>query len=150
MPRRIYYEKKTEIYDLLMESEEQIFSTRKDILLLAASIGYNKGKEKILSTATGEGEIHWEVFERNATDVAIINAIALSKTNDLNVLLDTEESFDTKITILEKYANGGIQILKEKLLDQPGEPIDNLINYIFNQVKEKKEEGILEKIDHEI
>lgn len=150
MPRRIYYEKKNEIYDPLIKSEDPIFSTYKDLVLFAACVGYNEGKRKPLSSATGEGEIHWEVFGKNITDVAIVNAIALSETEDLNVLLDTEEVFDKKFTILEEYANGGIQILKEKILDQPGEPIDNLIYYILKHVEEKKEGGILEKIDQEI
>lgn len=150
MPRRIYYEKKNEMYDPLIKSEEPIFSTYKDLVLFAACIGYKEDKRKPLSSTTGEGEIHWEVFEKNITDVAMVNAIALSETKDLNVLLDTEEAFDKKITILEEYANGGIEILKEKILALPGESIDNLINYIFKQLKEKKDEGILEKIDHEI
>lgn len=150
MPRRIYYERK-ETYDRLVRSDEEgVFFTYKDALLLAVCIGHNEGKKEKLSIATGDGEIHWEVFERNVMDVAMVNAIALSETNDLNILLDTEESFDRKFTILEEYANGGIHILEEKVLDSPGEPIDNLINYILKQVEEKEEEGILERIDHEI
>lgn len=150
MTRRVYYEKKKEVYDPLMEAEDSIFPTYKDILLLAACIGYKEGKEKKLSSPTGEGEVHWYTFEKNHTNVAVVNAIALLKTNDLGVLLDTEEAFDIKISILEKYANGGIEKLKEILFDRPGSPIDNLINYIFEQLEEKEEEEIIEKIDREI
>jgi len=148
MPRRIYYERK-EIYDRLKSEEDGIFSTYKDILLLAACVARKEGYGKGSKTKKREGEIPWTVLEGNSMNIAIVNAIALSDTQNLNILLTTEDSFDKKITILEEYANKGIQILKIKVLDPPGDPLDNLVNYISQQLEEKEEEGILESIDRE-
>ena len=153
MTKRLYYEKKKEIYDPLVDSKSdyQVFSKYRDLFLLAACIGYKeKKKVKMTGNVSDRGELHWEMFERDNTDLATINAIALSEISDINVILDNEEMLDRKIKIIEEYANGGIQIIKEKVLDMPGDPLDNLINYIFEELKEGKKMGILEEIESEL
>ena len=153
MTKRLYYENKKEIYDRLVDSKSdcQIFSKYRDLFLLAVCIGYKERKKvKITGNASNRGELHWEMFERNNIDLAAINAIVLSETSDINVILETEEMLDRKIEIIEEYANGGIQTIKEKILDMPGDPLDNLINYIFEELKEEKKMGILEEIESEL
>ena len=153
MTKRLHYENKKDIYDRLVESKSdyQILSKYRDLFLLAACIGYKERKRtKMTGNVNDRGELHWDIFERDNTDLAAINAIALSETSDINVILDTEEMLDRKIEIIEEYANGGIQIIKEKVLDMPGDPLDNLINYIFEELKEEKKMGILEEIESEL
>lgn len=150
MTKRLHYENKKNIYDRLVDRkfDHQIFSEYRDLFLLAACIGYKKRKrEKMSSNHSNRGELHWNSFDN--TDLAVINSIALSETSDINVILDTDEMIDKKIRIIEEYAHGGIQIIKKKVLDMPGDPLDNLINYIFEELKEEKEMGILEEIESE-
>ena len=119
---------KEEIYKRLVNEEDSPFLQFSHVFIMAASLGYLNGKCPDLSP--GGEQISWSVFSDDA-DQAIINAIAFAATSELKLLLSTEEQMDQKFELIEKYANGGITILKEKILDAPGKPIDNLINLIF-------------------
>lgn len=154
---RLFYENKKDVYDPLVESDSdcRLFSTYKDLFLLAACIGFEKKKRSKMSAANSDkGEIHWQMFERNNADLATINSIALASTCDIDIILDTDDMIDRKIKIMEEYANGGIHVIKEKILDMPGDLIDNLVNFIFEEVHEEVQEeeeiGILEELESEL
>jgi len=119
---------KEDFYKKLVNDEDSPFLQFSHVFLMAACVGYMHGKKEDL--VPGGEQIPWSVFNDDA-DQAIVNAIAFAETNDLNILLSTEEQTDRKFEIIEKYANGGIRILKERLLDTPGKSLDNLINFIF-------------------
>jgi dnd system-associated protein 4 len=160
MTEKIYYEGKGKIYDRLVEtdSDYQIFSRYADLFLLAACIGYKELREAKISDkidSWGEiddekGELNWNVFKKYDSNIAVINAIALAETSDLNLLLNTEKEVDKKIEILVKYANCGIQIIKEKVLDMPGDPLDNLITYVFGEMEKVKKIEVLKEIENEL
>lgn len=138
MPTRLRRAKdKEDIFQQLSDrtdkNDESPFILLKDAFLMAACVGYLHGKKEELK-AVGE-QIPWSVFSDDA-DQAIVNAIAFAETSDLNVLLTTEEQMERKFDIIEQYANGGIRILKERLLDTPGKTLDNLMDMIFeNETK---------------
>jgi dnd system-associated protein 4 len=119
---------KEEIYKRLVNEEDSPFLQFSHVFIMAACVGHLYGKCPDLSSM-GE-QIPWSVFSDDA-DQAIVNAIAFASTSDLRLLLSTEKQMDLKFELIEKFANGGITILKEKILDAPGKPIDNLINLIF-------------------
>ena len=119
---------KEEIYKKLVGDEDSPFLQFSHVFLMAACVGFLHGKKEDL--VPGGEQIPWSVFNDDA-DQAIVNAIAFAETNDLNILLCTEEQTDRKFDIIEKYANGGIRILKERLLDAPGKSLDNLVNMII-------------------
>ena len=150
MPRRIYYSSK-DVYDRFMKEDVGIFLTFKDVLLFAACVGY-KERHGSASFTPGKkedkGEIHWEVLERDSMNISTVNALALAETKNLDVVLTTEESYDNKISTLERLADIGIRIMTQKILDQPGDALDNMLGYIFQQLQEK-EDSILKRIDNE-
>ena len=120
---------KEDIYQKLVKDDEAApFEQLSHVFLMAACIGYMHGKKEELASS-GE-QIPWSVFSRTP-DQAIVNAIAFAETNDLNILLSTDKQTDKKFEIVEQYANAGIRILKERLLDSPGDSLDNLVNMIF-------------------
>lgn len=119
---------KEDFYKKLVNDEDSPFLQFSHVFLMAACVGYMHGKKEDL--VPGGEQIPWSVFNDDA-DQAIVNAIAFAETNDLNILLSTEEQTDRKFEIIEKYANGGIRILKERLLDTPGKSLDNLMDLIF-------------------
>ncbi|HEY3364928.1 MAG TPA: DNA phosphorothioation-associated protein 4 [Symbiobacteriaceae bacterium] len=133
MPRRVRRPKDQDaVYKALKEGEPAVFETYKDILMMAACVGFKLDK-RVPFEQTAE-QIEWDVFS-GRTDLPIINAIALKETGDVNILLEDDETFDRKFVILEEYANGGFEELKRRLLDSPGDALDNLIALIYEQKK---------------
>ncbi|MBU7315376.1 DNA phosphorothioation-associated protein 4 [Paenibacillus oleatilyticus] len=129
MPRRVKRASDTEdIYKQLTEGDYKVFNTMKDVFLLSASIGFKE--EKNQSFEKVGGEIPWSVF-RGDTDESIINSIAIAETSDMHVLLSDEETIDRKLKICEEYANYGIRVIKQRIIDSPGDPIDNLVSLIM-------------------
>jgi len=119
---------KEEVYKRLVNEDDSPFLQFSHVFIMAASVGHLYGKSEELPP--GGEQIPWSVFSDDA-DQAIVNAIAFASTSELKLLLATEEQMERKFDLIEKYANGGITILKDKILDAPGKPIDNLINFIF-------------------
>jgi dnd system-associated protein 4 len=139
MSRRIFRDAEYEdIYQKLSEGEEAVFNQLKDVFLMAACIGYKNGQRKKLSKRGKE--FPWSVFN-GSTDESIINAIALSSTNNFRVVIDQqEEGEEDRETIIEEYANAGIEYLKCEVLDKGGSPIENLLAYLNSQRKNEDDD----------
>ncbi|MBK4743766.1 MULTISPECIES: DNA phosphorothioation-associated protein 4 [Bacillus cereus group] len=141
MPRRIKRSSdKEDIYKSLTEGDYKVFKTMKDVFLFAASIGYQENKREVLNKV--DGEIPWSVF-RGDTDTAFIDSIAIAETKDIRILLSDEETYDKKFKILEEYANYGMNILRRKIIESPGDPIDNLVSLIIEYEDGKKKKNKL-------
>ncbi len=147
---RLYYDKKKEIWDPLVsnESEMSIFNSYKDLFLLAVCIGFANDERKPLTDSGKEGEIFWEYLSEE--NKMAIDAIVLSTTSDLRLLIDSDEKFlKQKIDMAQEFANGGIEIIKKEVLEQSGSPLDNLISYIHKISKKEKKKGYIENIEDE-
>jgi len=113
-----------------VDPEEVPFAELKDVFMMAACLGYARGKRKPLS---GRRDIiRWETFSRD-TDVPVLYAMAIANENDVQVL---DQGFDF-LTIIEEYANAGIHALQAKLLQQRGKPLWNLVDLIQGEIKEQ-------------
>jgi len=129
MPRRIRRNREHEAdYKALKEGEQGTFETYKDILMMAACIGFRDGRRESFSSSAEP--IEWDVFSESI-DLPIVNAMALLETEDPNVLLSDDATMDRKFTILEEYANGGFDTLKRRILESRLDPLDALIELIF-------------------
>jgi dnd system-associated protein 4 len=58
--------------------------------------------------------IRQSVFDRQGYDT-MMNLLALQADARPEVLSDSEESINTRATIFEEYANGGLEILQDEL-----------------------------------
>lgn len=137
--RRIRRPKEQEdIYKLLTDSSEfGIFATYKDVFMLAGTIGFMEKKRKFF-TGSAEG-IPWTVFTLE-TDETLINAVALAETEDISLLEDDSDAFDKKMTIFEEYAAGGLEILNNKLMENPKLALNSYFDLIIsteNEVNDK-------------
>ncbi|MDR2700041.1 MAG: hypothetical protein LBC12_04425 [Nitrososphaerota archaeon] len=108
-PDRLYIEKKDrEDWDRLKDSDSQFAGVdNKDIFLAAMVTGYFEKVEFELKTKDG----YFFAHNLKSSEAALVKAIAVSKTGSLDVLLDTEKVYE----IAERYATGGLKILKEKI-----------------------------------
>ena len=136
MPRRAKRDKnKEEYYKILTNGEYGLFDTMKDVFMISAVIGYNLNEKQEIKKVGGN--IPWSIFDDQ--DEYIINIIALSYTKNMDIVL--EEQFDDKLTIIEEFANRGINELVNNIIEKPGDGMDNLLEFIFQD--ETSEEKIL-------
>ncbi len=109
--------------ELVGDSEEAPFETLKDVFMMSACLGYRLKLRRTLPTGT-KNQIRLEVFTES--DEALLKAIAIATTGDVQVLLDVGEV----LTIAEEHAQAGIHELKRHLLDQRGKALWNLVELI--------------------
>lgn len=122
---------KEDVFLALTEGNEAVFKTYKDLMLFSACVGYAESSRKKLEKGSLE-PIDFSVFSGEC-DSAIINMIALAETGDPKIFEDRDDIF----TMFEEYANAGLEILRRKVIDAPGNILDNLIDYLHRQ----KEDG---------
>ena len=128
--RRVRRPKNQEdIYKELTDKNEfGVFSSYKDIFMIAGLVGYLNDK-RVEFEKSAEG-IDWGVFNMQS-DETVINSVALNTTHDLNILIDNEEMFDKKIKIYEEFAAGGIPILYEKIQENKRYASNTLFDLIM-------------------
>lgn len=148
MPRNICIDKvKEPVYKALAEGENAIFGSYKDVFLLAACIGLCQGQKKPLEEAVESIEL--QAFG-GPVEQSLLNAVALQDQKDLKILFSDEVSTDKCLSIIEDYANAGLELLAKRVLESPGDPLDNLTGYVMAQYaaeNESKEESVTSVMD---
>ncbi len=120
----------TEYEDLLnsLVREEKVFSTLKNALVFAASVGYKK-QMKIEFRDSSE-PIKLPVFDRDQ-DIPFMYALALAETNDIKMM--REDHFDHVIQIFEEYAHGGLSFINSVYdTTSPVQSLEQLVNEYNN------------------
>ena len=106
------------------EPEQSPFDTFKDLFMFAACLGFQNGRRTKPRKGSNGGEVPTKVFTEN--DLAILKAIAIADTGDVEVLDRLGEIY----AIAEEYANTGIHEVKAYVLDEGGRPLWNLVNLL--------------------
>ena len=113
-----------DLYANLATGDDAPFKTMKDLFMLSASVGYSRGRRAPLS---GQREIfRWPVFS-SQEDIPVLRALAIAETGDTAVLVDQNEL----LTIVEEYANSGIDEIRREVANQPGAPLENLVHLLL-------------------
>lgn len=99
------------------------FRTMRDLLLLSAAVGFRLKKRVPLESRQGVFSVN-VLSDRDVT--AFIRSLAIAETGDVQVLMDP----DAMYTILEEYANGGLEIVIQ-YIEQPGVPSKNLVEFLL-------------------
>ncbi len=135
---------KEDIYKHLGDSEEQVFLNMKDVFLMAVFIGFDQDDKKPFSGGNTFGP---GIF--SPEEEYVLNALVIADTGNFNLLLETDQAEEADVdegpsrnknVIIEEFANAGINLLKRKIIDNPGYELDNLIELIFKQEKSINEE----------
>ncbi|MCC6604720.1 MAG: hypothetical protein IT327_16040 [Anaerolineae bacterium] len=106
------------------EVEQAPFDTYKDLFMFAACMGFQNGRRTKPRKGNNGGEVPSKVFTEE--DLAILKAIAIAETGDVEVL----NRFGEVLVIAEEYANAGIYEVKSSLLDERGRPLWNLVSLL--------------------
>jgi len=130
----IYIDKKynDQIYDKLVKKgsdkvEDYPFETKKDLFLASACVGAKNNNFEKLSGPT-HNPFSGETFDPKI-DIPILLALAFKKEKDVEILLEPKKV----IEIAQGWANGGIEILKDEILGNPGRPLYNLVNFVLKK-----------------
>lgn len=121
-----------EVYDALTngtDPQQTPFEYLKDVFIISACIGFNKGLNKSIAGPKG-GDFRLEVFSE--TDKDILKAIAVAHSGDVLILERRgDEVISAKVLdLVEEFAHGGALELKALLLDKPGTTLWNLVDLI--------------------
>jgi len=89
-----------------------LFTTLRDALSFAATLGYKESRRVPLDPNLGKEDIQPSVYHMNEA-VDLIFAMALAESKSIDILKPENEK--KCIQIFEEYANGGLHLIKEWL-----------------------------------
>lgn len=124
MPRRVRRPKdKDELLATLVEDGP--FATFREVLVFAAALGV-ASQRRVSFEQTSE-PIPWEVFGNTAAPT--MDMIAAVTSDDIDILAD--DRIDDRLTIFEEYANGGLEIIRERLANDPRPALDVILDIVL-------------------
>ncbi len=125
MPRRVRRPKdKEELLTALVE--EGPFTTFREVLVFAAALGV--ASQRRVPFDQSSEPIPWEVFGNTAAP--IMDMIAAVTSDEMDILAD--DRIDERLTIFEEYANGGLEIIRERLANAPRPALDVVLDIILD------------------
>jgi dnd system-associated protein 4 len=93
--------------------DEGGFATFRDILLLAAAVGYRFSRRSGFSQTAGD-PIRYETLTGPAFSEALINMIAANVVREDPEVMDAAR-IEERVLIFEEYANGGLEYIQEQV-----------------------------------
>lgn len=145
-PATFFYEK-TDAFDDMVVGDEKLFESRTRLLIFSASVGYHRGER--VEDHDENGEMRWNYISQNQRLSVVVSALAYADTGDPSVILDPERQIES----LTAYGAGGWRILEREVVEEPGDKLDNLIEFLNDhRDKDRLDEGrgVLEDIEREI
>lgn len=121
-------EDKIDFIKKLTDSSESVFETMADCLSFAAVLGYKHGKHPSLKKKAKD-PIQYNIFESRKYDT-LFHLIAMNVENDAHILAADQNN--KRIEIFEEFANGGLEILKNRILDSD-DSLEPLLSIIQNE-----------------
>ena len=95
-----------------LTGDDSPFNEMRDVVFFAAAVGYREQRRVPL---TGKGEaIRWDVMKNRYATEELMDMLAVMQDPEDRDLLSLARH-DDRITILEEYANGGLEFLRERI-----------------------------------
>ena len=112
------------------ESGKKLFPTIREFLTFCALLGYRHGNKKPIDKSLGTEDIQGVIYE-DTEALEFIWLIGISETADVNLLRDGNER--ECANIFETYANGGLELISNKLA---GSPEEGWYSLLFEMTRE--------------
>jgi len=125
-----------------MTENQHPFATMADALIFAAALGF--AEDRRVAFEKSSEQIPWEVFA-NTGSVAIIDMIAAAVDDEIEILAD--DRADDRLTIFEEFANGGLEIVRDRLSSdhRPARPpLDTLLDLVHEYGEDEVPKGTLD------
>lgn len=136
VPFAVYIEKEAneKIYEELCKRgtdkiEDFPFETKKDLFVLAACVGAKIGSYNE-SFHERHNAFNGETFNAKI-DVPILLTLAYKKDKNVDVLLEPKRALE----IAQGWANGGINEVYNAILNNPGRPLFNYVDWVLDQIE---------------
>ncbi len=100
------------------------FNELRDVLFFAATIGW-KEQRRVPLSARGEA-IRWEAMVNRTGTEIVTDMIAVATYPDDKELL-SEARKDERVALLEEYANGGLEVIRDRLSEAGALPSRSVI-----------------------
>lgn len=100
------------------------FNELRDVLFFAALIGW-KEQRRVPLSARGEA-IRWDVMVNRTGTEIVTDMIAVATYPDDRELL-SEARKDERVALLEEYANGGLEVIRDRLSEAGAVPSRSVI-----------------------
>jgi dnd system-associated protein 4 len=124
MPSRVH--RPTDKEDVLQAIiENRPFATMAAALLFAAAVGYAHDRREPFEKGQ---ELLWEPFA-NAGAGPLLDMLAAAASEDKDILATDREN--ERVEIFEEYANGGLEVIRERLAARGGSPLDALLGLVL-------------------
>jgi dnd system-associated protein 4 len=107
-------------------TEKGPFETRAAVLAFAASFGHKEGRREAVDK--GSKDIRWGVFQEEGKSF-VADLIAAAGSEDLSIMRD-ERGADRR-RIFAEYANGGLALLRDRVMNKPRDVVDVLLEVIL-------------------
>jgi dnd system-associated protein 4 len=104
------------------DPEAAPFVLMKDVFMWAVALGVSTGRRLPLDGPKTQ-IFRWDQLSQDL-DIPVLKALAVAETGEVERLLREDEV----LRVAEEYANAGIRKVKEELIDQPGQPLWNLVH----------------------
>lgn len=111
------------------------FSTYRDVMIFSAAVGISH-KKKLAFDQTSE-PIPWQVMSGTGGET-LINLIALVDESNLELL--EQDRFEDRLRLFEEYANGGLEIIQQRVATSPGGALDAIRQLVSDQRKQEAAE----------
>lgn len=105
--------------------DDQPFATMAAALLFSAAVGY--ASERRVAFDKGH-ELLWEPFA-NAGAGPFLDMLAAAVSDDKEILSTEREN--ERVQLFEEYANGGLEVIRDRLAAKGGSPLDALLGLIL-------------------
>jgi len=106
--------------------EQGPFETRAGVIAFAAAYGYREGQRE--SFERGTKDIRWSVFQEEGKSF-IADLIAAAEVADLAIMRD--ERGPDRRQIFAEYANGGLMLLRDRVMDNPRDPLEVILEMLL-------------------
>ena len=125
-----------EAYYQALVKDLKLFETHRDVYVVAILLGFINKKKKAVVKMGGE-PIKEHLF---TNDKDLLDIVAVLENEDIKILL--KENKDDKMSLLEEYAYGGMEILVNNIFVGQHSDVDKLTEYVLSFAPDNKEEKL--------
>jgi dnd system-associated protein 4 len=129
----------------LTTGENAVFKEIWRLLMFAAAVGFKYKRSLDLKSSDSGKAIPQAYFANCPAWPGFLHLMALVAEESPEVLSGDEASDDLRVSIFEKYANGGLEIL-EKALEKRSYSLDALLEFISIEERPEVEDN-LDKVE---
>lgn len=113
-----------------LTGDDSPFNEMRDVVFFAAAVGYREQRRAPLQ---GKGEaIRWDVMKNRYATEELTDMLAVMQDPDDRELLSIARH-DDRIAILEEYANGGLEYLRERIHEAGAVPLQTVFVQLIQE-----------------